>query len=403
VTATGSRIDPDLHRDIAAFGGRDVSVCMNCGNCTAVCQLSTDSTPFPRRIVHLLQVGHREKLLASAEPWLCYYCGECSDSCPRQANPGETMMAARRYLTASYDWTGLARWFYVSPASQIGAMAALALFVVTLFALFHGPVVTDRVELNTFAPVEWIEVFDWMMGGLLAVLLLSNAWRMASFILGPDTRSKLGLSLLLAELRTFFVHLATQKRWRECERQQRRWVTHLLLVSGYVTMIGLVEGGLRWFQTDEIYPLWHPTRVLGYYATAVLLYGSAVFLVGRWRKREAIHRSSEPTDWVFLALLFVVAFTGILVHAFRLTGLPLTTYATYVIHMAFVVPFLVVQVPFGKWSHILYRPLAVYLVAVRERVRGSREPDRAGGVERPPPNGPAHRKGRFPAGEHIEA
>jgi hypothetical protein len=30
---------------------------------------------------------------------------------------------------------------------------------------------------------------------------------------------------------------------------------------------------------------------------------------------------------------------------------------------------LVVEVPFGKWSHLLYRPLALYLAAVQARAR----------------------------------
>lgn len=365
----GFRVDPELHREIAKYGGKDVSVCMNCGNCTAICPLTTESEPFPRRIVHLLQIGHTEKLLASPEPWLCYYCGDCSTSCPRQANPGETMMAARRYLTALYDWTGLGKRFYTSAAWEIGAMALLGLLVIALFALFHGPVVTSRVELNTFAPVAWVEIGDWIMGGTLGLLLLSSAWRMYRHVIGSEKGLKVPAWLLLREAYTLVVHFATQKRWRGCEGQRFRWAKHLLLVSGYVTMMGLVEIGLRWFQTDEVYPLWHPTRLLGYYATVVLLYGSADFLIGRFRKREAIHASSEASDWLFLGLLFLVALTGILVHVFRLAGLPLATYATYVIHLAFVAPFLIVQVPFGKWSHMLYRPLAVYLTAVREKAR----------------------------------
>jgi len=90
------------------------------------------------------------------------------------------------------------------------------------------------------------------------------------------------------------------------------------------------------------------------------------FLLGRLRKRDTIHKFSEPTDWVFLVLLFLVAFTGILVHVFRLSGLPLATYSTYVVHMAIVVPMLVVEVPFGKWGHMFYRPFAAYLAAVTQ-------------------------------------
>jgi hypothetical protein len=41
----------------------------------------------------------------------------------------------------------------------------------------------------------------------------------------------------------------------------------------------------------------------------------------------------------------------------------------YVIHLAVAVPMLVIEVPFGKWSHLAYRPLAVYLTNVRNRAR----------------------------------
>jgi len=361
-----SRMTPGLHREVAKFGGGDITACMNCGNCTATCPQSQDTGGFPRRIIHLLQAGHTEKLAASLEPWLCYYCGECSDTCPRDANPGETMMAARRYLTGVYDWTGLGKKFYTSARWEIGAIGLVGFFVVGLFALFHGPVVTDRVELNTFAPVKWVEIGDWIMGGILATLLLSNVWRMFRRVMGAGKGAAVPFSLYLRKLPAFFEHFATQKKWRECEGPSTRWLKHFLLVTGYVTMMVLVEVFLRWFQTDEILPVYHPTRLFGYYATAVLLYVSGDFLIGRIRKRDPIHEHSHPTDWVFLALLFLVALTGILVHVFRLAGLPLTTYYTYVLHLAVVAPFLVLQVPFGKWGHMFYRPFAAYLAAVKQ-------------------------------------
>jgi hypothetical protein len=39
----------------------------------------------------------------------------------------------------------------------------------------------------------------------------------------------------------------------------------------------------------------------------------------------------------------------------------------YTVHMAIAVPMLVVEVPFGKWAHLLYRPLAIYVDAVRTK------------------------------------
>ncbi|MGD8367427.1 MAG: hypothetical protein PVG78_07295, partial [Desulfobacterales bacterium] len=55
------------------------------------------------------------------------------------------------------------------------------------------------------------------------------------------------------------------------------------------------------------------------------------------------------------------------IHFTRLLELPLTTYYTYVIHLMIAVPMLVLEVPFAKWTHQLYRPLVLYLMQVRER------------------------------------
>jgi len=367
------RVIPGLHREIAKFGGGDVTACMNCGNCTVTCSQSMETGGFPRKIIHLLQVGYTDKVDESLEPWLCYYCGECSDTCPRDANPAETMMAARRYLTSRYDWTGLGRRFYTSAAWEIAAVLLVGFFVVAIFALFHGPVVTDRVELNTFAPVKWVELGDWVMGGGLALLLLTNLSRMVRFATRGERNGPIPFSLLVREAGTFFRHFATQKRWHDCQEDKTRWLKHFLMMSGYLTMIVLIVIFLRWFQTDEILPPYHPTRLFGYYATAVLLYVSADFLVRRLKKRGQIYRFSEASDWIFLVLMFLTAFTGILVHGLRLAGLPMATYVTYVVHLAIAVPFLVVEVPFGKWAHMLYRPFAAYLTEVRQKAKESAE------------------------------
>ncbi len=278
-------------------------------------------------------------------------------------------MAARRYLTSQYDWTGLSRKLYLSKAWEIGAVLVVGLAVVLLFALLHGPVVTERVELNTFAPVKWVELGDWAMAGLLGVLLLSNGLRMMYYVMGAGGGPKVPPWLYITQIPTFIVHFATQKRWRVCGDNNTRWLKHLLLVSGYITMLVLVVVFLPLFQTDKVYPFYHPQRLLGYYATVVLLWFTVDFMIGRRKKTEQIHKHSHSTDWLFLVLLFLAALTGILVHILRLAGLPMATYITYVIHLAVVVPMLVVEVPFGKWSHLFYRPLAMYLYTVREKAK----------------------------------
>jgi Fe-S oxidoreductase len=56
-----------------------------------------------------------------------------------------------------------------------------------------------------------------------------------------------------------------------------------------------------------------------------------------------------------------------MMHAVRLAGWPMGTYVMYVIHLAVAVPMLVIEVPFGKWSHLFYRPLALFLATVKEK------------------------------------
>jgi hypothetical protein len=134
-------------------------------------------------------------------------------------------------------------------------------------------------------------------------------------------------------------------------------------------MLILVVFLLQWFQTDNLYPIYHPQRWIGYYATIALIYGAGMALWGRFKKERQMHRFSHPSDWIFPILLIIGAVTGILVHAFRYWGWPLATYYIYVAHLAFMVPMLVLEVPFGKWSHLAYRPLAIYFQAVKEKAR----------------------------------
>jgi quinone-modifying oxidoreductase subunit QmoC len=370
-----TRLDPQLLKEFKDYGAVGIEKCFNCGNCTAICPLTSDEYPFPRNMIRRIQIGDRDKIKQSLDPWLCYYCGDCSETCPKAANPGETMMAARRWLTAQYDWTGLARKFYTSEAWEFGSMILLGLLVVITAVLFHGPIVTDRVELNTFVPVEFIHIADWVMAGLLLFFIATNVLRMHKFIMRGSTKENIPIQLYLTEFWNIVVHFATQKRWSECNEGEEangknlNWISHLLLVSGYVLMLVIIIFFLKWFQTDNLYPIWHPQRWLGYYATIVLLFGSGRVIWGRLKKTSQMHQFSHPSDWIFPVLLLVVTLTGIFQHAFRYWGMPLATYYTYVIHLAFVAPMLILEVPFGKWSHLYYRPLAIYFQKIKEKAK----------------------------------
>jgi quinone-modifying oxidoreductase subunit QmoC len=371
-----NRVDPNLMLELKEYGAVGVEKCFNCGNCTAICPLASNGHPFPRSVIRRAQIGDREQLLHGLDPWLCYYCGDCSETCPKGAEPGETMMATRRWLIAQYDWTGLAGKFYRSQAWEFGSMILLGLFVVVIFVLFGGPMVTDQVELNTFAPLHIVHMADWVMAGMLLFFVSSNILRMYLSVMRPGNGPSIPLSTYISESWLLIYHTLTQKRWdarshkvykEERRRERMARITHLLLFSGYGLMLVLIVFFLGWFQTDETYPFYHPQRWLGYYATIALLWGTGYTLWGRIKKDIQAHHFSHASDWIFPVLLLVVTLTGILQHIFRYLGMPLPTYYTYVIHLAFTAPMLILEVPFGKWAHAYLRPLAVYFQVVKEK------------------------------------
>lgn len=368
-----ARVDSTLLPQLKEYGAVNLEACFNCGNCTAICPLTDDAHLFPRNMIRYVQLGLKDRLLQSTDPWLCYYCGECSQTCPKSAEPAETMMSLRRWLTAQYDRSGHSAKLYTSEkavAKAILSPALLSLVALVLYHVFTGyrNIITDQVALNAFAPVMIVWAVVLLHGLYLGYRMISGVFGMFRNVMGPILEEgKIPLRIYLQEFKEFVLHLFTQKRWRDCNDNQPHWLNHLLMISGYAIMLALILGLLWWFQTDEIYPIYHPQRWLGYYATIVLIYGSIVALAGRIRKKEQIHRFSHPTDWLFPSFILIGAVTGILVHAFRYAGWPWPTYVLYVIHIMVMVAMLDTEVGVGKWAHLFYRPMAMYLERVKQR------------------------------------
>jgi len=364
-----TRVDPSLMHELKEFGAVEIEKCFNCGNCTAICPLAEDNYPFPRDIIRMTQLGLKDRMSESLDPWLCYYCGDCSETCPKGAEPAETMMAARRWLTARYDWTGLSQKLYTSTAWSIGALIVGALIVLLLAFVLHGPLITEQVEINSFAPVEMMHMADLILAAILGFFLMSNLFRMyqLNFLKG-DRKLHPPLWIFVTEAWKLLYHILTQERFSKCEGK-RRWVSHLALVFGYGTMFILIVLFLTWFQTDAINPIYHPQRLIGYIAALAIIYGAGDALIGRITKKHQMHKYSHISDWLFPILLILLSVSGLLVSFFRLGGLPLLTYYTYVGHLVVMMMLYICIGPMGKWAHLLYRPFAVYFQAVKEKAK----------------------------------
>jgi quinone-modifying oxidoreductase subunit QmoC len=357
-----TQIKPGLVDELQAYGSEDVSKCYNCGNCSAVCTHSDDDHVIPRRSMHALQLGLEDKLKGQVEPWLCYYCGECSEQCPKEAEPGETMMSMRRWLTSKYDFSGLSGLFYRSPAWEVIAILLAAILTGIGFALFgilHGGGFSAYDGENAFLPAHYVHRFDWTMAIVLVILLGVNVIRMWRNVMGG---SGTGIGSYIAALPQLPYHFFTQVRYRQCERK-RPWAVHLALMLSYVTMLVLIMFFLYRMQSGPAID-WR-VHAFGYLASIGLIVAVVLNLRGRVKKDSPSHAHSHESDWMFLILLLYVAVTGVLQNVLHRSGLDEAANVMYIIHLMGVVPMLVLEVPFGKWAHLAYRPLAIYFSRVQ--------------------------------------
>jgi ferredoxin len=361
------RANPNLIDDLEHFGARDAIKCYQCGNCSAACSHSDDPYVFPRKSLRLLQMGLEKPLRSALDPWLCYYCGNCSEQCPRGAEPGETMMGLRRWLTAEYDFTGISRVLYRSWSSELAAVLSLAAITGLGFlgfgflrgggnlSVYDGP--------GAFLPAHAIHVFDWTMGILLGLLLAINCVRMWYFSMRNDQALPVPFSMYVRYLAVLPLHFFTQKRFRECENKAP-WANHFVLMLSYLTMLTLIMVFLKDMQAGPKVN-WY-VHTFGYLSAIGLVTTSILAVRGRLKKDEAYHKHSHESDWMFLGLLLFVSITGIVQHLLHRAGLPMAANITYVIHLMGVVPMLALEVPFSKWSHLAYRPLAIYFSQLQQ-------------------------------------
>ncbi|HEY3389732.1 MAG TPA: 4Fe-4S dicluster domain-containing protein, partial [Prolixibacteraceae bacterium] len=165
-----ARVNPEFATEISKYGAGDFRACFNCGTCTATCSLSTTENSFPREMIRYSTLGLEDEIKSSLKPWLCYYCGECSTQCPRQADPGELMMSLRRWLTSKYDWTGLSGLMYKSLS------LSLAAFILTFVGVM---VFAFSVDFELGEMVHFGHYFEMIAIGTVGLaILLPNIIRM---------------------------------------------------------------------------------------------------------------------------------------------------------------------------------------------------------------------------------
>jgi quinone-modifying oxidoreductase, subunit QmoC len=372
--------DLEWKRQIIGLDAPDLSVCYQCGTCTAVCPVSTADNPFPRKEMVWVQWGLKERALGNASIWLCHQCGTCNSYCPRDAKPSNVMAALRDSSIAHYAVPGFMGRALSDPRSLPLLFAIPAvIFLAVLASLGHlGQLPEGRVVFSKFIPIPYIEVI--FVAGL-ALSLIGAAlggrryWRAMSAGASAD-----GHGFRVALVRTL-LDIVKHRKFGDCHRnaagsrqthKEHLHRTHLAVFYGFLGLVATTTSvgiGIYGFRYLTPWPLWHPVKIVGNLSGIAVIAAVAVFL---WRRIGDGRRAGKSTyaDWLFLAILGLTTLTGFLCQWLRLAGLR-AAYLVYFVHLLLIF-FLLVYVPYSKFAHLIYRTLAMLHAsgAAGRRARG---------------------------------
>ncbi len=376
MTATA---DPNLMATIRRYGAFDVSACFSCGTCTATCPLSTPEASFPRKMIHYAQLGLKDKLVGRPDVWLCESCGECSDSCPRDAKPSEFMIALRKYEVSELGIPALSRPLLASRRFALGFLAALSVVFLGILTLLERPADLNSVEIFSFLPEQGVEIIGIAVGivalgtALVGVLRL---WRTMARAAPHASAAAAAAADGSPEGHGRWTHtivptlknVVLQERTQSCASEKTaapwwtsRWFVHAAVFWGF---LGLLLATILRFVALPIHGAlvspWEPVRLLGIVSGVALLYGTAMMMLRRARKVDRYTSRSTFMDWAFLVLLFLAGLGGFVTDIAQYAGLPFWTYAFMVFHLVVVFDLLML-IPFTKFAHVIYRPLALWL------------------------------------------
>ncbi|MDD1662834.1 MAG: CoB--CoM heterodisulfide reductase subunit C [Methanomicrobiales archaeon] len=87
--------NPDFPKKIHDLARTVNHMCFQCGTCTASCVSAPRSSYRIRVFMRRNVLGLEDEALTDPDLWLCTTCYSCTDRCPRDIAPTDTIMAMR--------------------------------------------------------------------------------------------------------------------------------------------------------------------------------------------------------------------------------------------------------------------------------------------------------------------
>jgi hypothetical protein len=345
-------------------------------------------------MIRQAQLGLKDHLISNKELWICHHCGECSETCPRQAGPAEFMAASRRYAISSFDPTGLARALHLSTWAIFGIMGLMGVLFAAVLLWESGGLPRDgSLQFSTAAMLDFVPfgvlhdvgIAVFVLLGLISLLTMGNMlWTLSRAPVPggagrPDDAP--GMFPVRSALRAALMavgEILSHRSQRECSTREgddegnilvRRWFVHLCIMGGFLGLAAATCLDFAFKDPDQHVVIWSPIRMLGIVAGLMCTYGTSVAIVrrlaarGRDGVRPAVshyYADTARSDWLLLVLLWLVSVTGfVLTAAIYLPTSATWLYIVFLVHVVLAMELLVL-LPFTKFAHAIYRTVAIW-------------------------------------------
>jgi quinone-modifying oxidoreductase subunit QmoC len=342
-------IKPDLNfvNEIIKGGGESLKKCYQCATCSVVCNVTPEGNPFPRKEMVLAQWGQKDKLIASADVWLCHQCSDCTAYCPRGAKPGEVLNAIRKQ---SIKEVALIPLFGNLDIAKVRAKSAVM--------AYHNMMPVPAID-TIFILTAAFAAFSAFMG-------IKRLWSGMQATTGGQGNGSPFTHVVPAVL-----EILAHKKFADCSVNRLRQWGHLLLFYSFAGLAVVTTWAIVYLYGHELlhiqafgpfhfgeapYPMTDPMKMLALASSAAFAVGIVIILLNRFGQAGKAGLGSY-FDWIFLAMVVGVGATGMLSWAMRLADLT-EGYYVYYFHLVFVWS-LFAYAPYSKFAHLFYRTTAM--------------------------------------------
>ncbi len=339
--------------------GASLMSCLQCGACTASCNLAAKGNLFPRRQLTLFQLGQKDRLMADPNIWFCFNCTDCSAQCPANARPGRIMAGIRQMAVEHYSTPRFLGRFSREPKGfpVLFLMATLLLLAAIAIGGSFSPQVSP-VRYASLLPHLTLNLFFCGTAGFALISAIAGAAKAWKAFAG-ESLWRADLEHLYPAARTVMRDTLLHKSFSGCQQfPLSRWA-HLSMFYSFLVLFALAGVAAMLILVGSPYPFGalHPLKIIGNTAGVAMILGNVYFLY----QRRLASRNGDPSswsDWALLLNLLLVSVSGMLVEVFRYADIANLAYPTYFAHLVFVFV-LFVGLAHSKLAHVVYRTMAL--------------------------------------------